>query len=98
MISQEDYEDYMERSGDEQFFMDNLVENEHGFCSYKIAHGNLICFSAYGDGEHWDNFLMSKAKESGCKKYMITTRRNPKVFERKYGFKIAGYILEKEVD
>lgn len=97
-IPREQYDDYMKRSGDDQFFADNLTVNDHGFCSYKVSNGILVGFTGYGDGEYWDKFLQEKAKENDCNKYMITTRRNPKVFERKYGFKIAGYILEKEVN
>ena len=90
-------ERYFEKSGDEQIYTDNLIENAHGFASYRFHEGKLIILNVYGDGEYWDNFFTNMAREEGLKALVFGTRRSYKPFERKFGYKLTGYILEKEV-
>ena len=98
MISQEDIEKYLKKSGDSFIYEDNIIVNEHGFLSWIIdTDGAFVALNVYGDGDYWDSFIMQLAEKLGCTKARFATRRNPKVWERKYGYKIAGYIMEKEV-
>jgi len=89
---------YLEKSGDSYIHEDNLIENEHGFMSWKIHENDLVLLNVYGDGEYWDVFSNQLAKEFKKKKIIIATRRNPKAFEKKFNYKLTGYILEKEVE
>jgi len=41
--------------------------------------------------------LDNLAKELGYEKIMMATKRNYKGFERKFGFKLTGYVLERRV-
>jgi outer membrane protein assembly factor BamB len=98
MVSKEDIEKYLRKSGDQFIYEDNIVVNDHGFMSWMIdTDGSFVALNVYGDGEYWDSFIMQLAEKLGCTKARFATRRNPKAFERKFGYKIAGYIMEKEV-
>lgn len=97
MISQADIEDYLNKSGDEYLSGDHVIENEHGFLTYSVTPDCLFIINCYGDGEYWDKVANDLAKEAGKDVVRFGTRRNPKTFERKYGYKTVGYILEKEV-
>ena len=97
MISQEDIEKYLEKSGDQFIYEDNLIENDHGFMSWKIAEDKLVLLNVYGNGKYWDEFSIALAKQLGLKGILTATRRSPKAFTRKFGYKITGHILEKEV-
>ena len=76
----------------------NLIENEHGFMSWKIDGDKFVCINVYGDGEYWDKYMNELAKQLGCKTILGgTTRKSYKAFVKKYNFKLVGYIFEKEV-
>ena len=76
----------------------NLIENEHGFMSWKIDGDKFVCITVYGDGQYWDKYMNELAKQLGCKTILGgTTRKSYKAYVRKYNFKLVGYILEKEV-
>lgn len=89
--------EYCRHSGDKTVPEGNLVENEHGFCVWDIRQGAFIIVAIYGDGDFWDKWIDEKAKSVGMKQIIFATRRNPNSFIRKYGFKITGYILAREV-
>jgi len=46
--------------------------------------------------EHWDN-IKEIAKSCGCEKIQFTTKRNPKVFERRFGCKTIQHKLEYQL-
>ena len=96
-MNQDDLNRYLEKSGDDKIIPTNLVENEHGFASFWINNNELNIINVYGDGKYWDAFFTQIAEETGCNKMRMATRRNPKAFERKFGFKQVGVIMEKEV-
>ena len=96
-MTPEQVQDYLKRSGDKQIYNINLIENEHGFLTWTVFEDMVYCLQAYGDGRHWDNVLINLAKELGLPKVAFSTKRKPKSYERKYGYKVTGYILEKEV-
>jgi len=97
LMKQEDLQDYLKRSGDTKITERNLIENEHGFMTWAADEDTLIPINVYGDGKYWDNFLVILAKELGLKKIQFGTERNYKAYERRFGYKLKGYILEKEV-
>lgn len=97
MISETDINKYLEKSGDDSVDTENLIENEKGFMSWGVNLDSLILSSVYGDGKYWDKFSIELAKQLGLKKIVIATRRSPKAYQRKYGYKLTGYLLEKEV-
>ncbi len=96
-MKQEDIDRYLLKSGDDRICTTNLIENEHGFCSYRIYGDILYLENAFGDGKYWYDKMISKAKESGCTKVRFQTKRNPKAWHRKYGCRLVRYVMELEV-
>ena len=92
-------ERFLEKSGSRKVLTDNLIENEHGFMSWVLDDDAFVCLNVYGDGDYWDKYMNELAKQFGCKTILGGTTRKAgmKAFERKYGFKLRGYIFEKEV-
>lgn len=96
-MEQNKLQDYLNRSGDNEIINQNLIENEHGFMTWTADKESVIALNVYGDGKYWDNVLVNLAKELGLNKIIFGTQRNFKAYERKFGYKLKGYILEKEV-
>lgn len=96
-MTEEDIKRYLEKSKDDYVATDNLVENEHGFMSWTTWDDYLVAIQVYGDGNYWNKYLDVLAKELGYKKIMMATKRNYKGFEKKFGFKLTGYVLERRV-
>ena len=88
---------YLEKSGDDYIDKTNLIENEHGFMSWKVDGDKLVQMCVYGDGPYWTDFANELGKQFNCKTIITSTSRNYKAYEKKYNFKLVGYILEKEV-
>ena len=90
--------DYYNRSGDTQLGVGWMEEDpENGFCVWRVQDEKLILVNVYGNGTHWDTWATEKAKELELDTVLFATSRSPKAFVRKYGYKITGYILEREV-
>lgn len=72
---------------------------ENGILTYLIdeSEKQLILFQVCGNAEYWDIITQKIAKMNGCNKITFATKRNPKGFIRKYRYKVAGYVLEKDV-
>ena len=96
-MTEEDIERYLKKSKDTFIAIDNLIENEHGFMSWTTWEDYLVVIQVYGDGNYWNTVLDNLAKELGYKKIMMATKRNYKGFEKKFGFKLTGYVLERRV-
>jgi len=97
-MDSKDLQRYLEKSGDTELSEGtNLIENDKGFMTWRIHKDSFVGVNIYGDGHYWDAFANELAKHLGLKKLMFATKRSPKVFEKNYGYKITGYILEKEV-
>jgi|TARA_R110000803_G_scaffold139163_2_gene205841 hypothetical protein len=96
-MTPEDIERY-EKKSNSKFDDTNLIDNEHGFMSWKLDGESFVCLSAYGDGVYWDKYMNELAKQLGCTKILTSTeRKSYKAYVRKYNFKLVGYILEKGV-
>lgn len=87
--------DYLNRSGDEALGLGWMEENEHGFCVWRVKDGTLILVNVYGDGRYWDQWADEKCAEQKLTKIQFGTRRNPATFERKYGYKVTAYLMER---
>jgi hypothetical protein len=93
-----DIEQYLKKSGDTAISTDNLIKNAKGFMSWRVTKPEtLVLINVYGDGKYWDSVAVELAKQLNLSKIVFGTKRNPKAFERKYGYSHVGYILEKEV-
>jgi hypothetical protein len=72
-----------------------------GFFSYQIIEteeGNILMVpDAFGNGIELYKEAELLARENKCIKLLGGTTRAPKLYTEKYGFKIVGYILEKEL-
>lgn len=96
-MNKEDLEKYLSKSGDDYVYPDNLIENKNGFMSWTVKNGKLILLNVYGNGKYWDEFSKELAKGLGLTSILIATRRSPKAYQKKYGYKLTGYLMEKEV-
>ena len=96
-MTEKDIERYLQKSKDTFIATDNLIENKHGFMSWTTWEDYLVAIQVYGDGNYWNKYLDCLAKELGYKKIMMATKRNYKSFEKKFGFKLTGYVLERRV-
>lgn len=88
---------FFEKSRDDKLIIKNLMVTDKGFCSFDVHNDILVVFQLYGDGNYWKKILIDFAKKIGCKKIKFGTQRNYKGFERKFGCKLVGYIMELEV-
>jgi hypothetical protein len=96
-VTEQDIKRYLEKSKDKHIEAENLIENEHGFMSWTTWEDYLVAIQVYGDGDYWNQELNNLAKKLGYEKIMMATKRNYKGFERKFGFKLTGYVLERRV-
>jgi len=65
--------------------------------SYAVDGNRLVIIQCYGDGKYWDNMATELAIKNKVDKIMFITKRNPQAFERKYGYKVIGYAMERGV-
>lgn len=97
-MTEQEIQRFLKKSKSEYLDTTNLIENEHGFMSWKIDGDKFVCINVYGNGEYWDKYINELAKQLGCKKILGgTSRKSYKAFIKKYNFKLVGYIFEKEV-
>jgi len=92
--------DYLRRTGDEEIITENYTDDpQKGFVTYQIKPEALVIGNLYGDGSYWLRLLAAIARANGKEKMMGVTRRlsRAKAFERRHGFKIVGYVLERGV-
>jgi len=93
---------YCKKSGDtkEEFLEPNYKTfvNEHeGFwCEYSIEGDIFWIWTSYSEKDtikRWAE-IIQLAKDYGCKKIQFTTKRDPKLWERRFGFKPVAYKME----
>ena len=97
MIPQNWLKDYYERADEENHSTENLTVNEYGFCSWIIQEDAVLIIDCYGDGKYWQSKMEEIARENGLTKTRAATKRNPMPYERKYGYKVIGFLMEKEL-
>ena len=74
---------------------------EYGFIAYEIDKDRetLVNICTCGDGKYWARVYKDIMKLYGLKKLELYTEyKNPKVWERRFGFRIKGYLMEVGVD
>lgn len=96
--------DYLKRSGADFILLENLICCEHGFASYLVLEHEIRIVDCYGDGRFWDQFFVELACRLGKSRITFWTKRNPRAFERKFGYKLVkqsasgASLMLKEVD
>ena len=72
---------------------------EKGFMTYGLSkyEDALAIGKMCGDGKFWEAIANEMCKQLGFKKAIYFTKRNPHAFIRRYGGKIYGFYLEREV-
>jgi hypothetical protein len=93
---------YCARTGDKGICAGSSLADERGFMVYTIEplNGWLVIRHIYGDAKHWLTEANRIARESNCMMIMgaVKDMARRRLFERKYGFTLKGYILGREVE
>ena len=96
MIPQEWVAKYFEKSGDTKLAPTEYGHTcEQGFANWEINAEAIIIVQCFGDGKFWAEFFKDIGKQIGLPVRFLT-RRNPKAWARKHGFKLVGYVMELE--
>lgn len=66
---------------------------EQGFANWNITPTAIVVVQCFGDGAFWLDFFKKMTSKTDHK-IQFATRRNPKAWARKYGYKVVGYIME----
>lgn len=74
-----------------------IYEPDKGFVTYLHQGTKLLVPDVYGDGLYWLAKMETLAKSLHCTKLVGGTTRNVKAYNKMFGTKIVGYILEKEI-
>ena len=74
-----------------------IYEPDKGFVTYLHQGTRLLVPDVYGDGLYWLAKMETLAKSLHCTKLVGGTTRNVKAYNKMFGTKIVGYILEKEI-
>ena len=85
--------DYLQRSNADYVCIENLTVNQYGFASYLVFDEEIRIIDCYGIGSYWESFFISLAKSLRKKRITFYTKRNPKVFCRRFGCK---HLLTKD--
>lgn len=92
---------YEERTGTRARFHPTeriVFDPERGFVSWWFSAEDtaLHLGKMAGDGRFWERVVLEEARRAGCTRVQSFTRR-PKLWMRRYGAKIKGYVMEREV-
>lgn len=74
-----------------------LYEADKGFMTFIHKEDAFIVPDVYGNGIYWLKKAEKMARNLGCNRLVGGTTRNVKAYNRMFGTKIVGYILEKEL-
>jgi len=74
-----------------------LYEEDKGFVTYIHTGDTLMVPDVYGNGLYWLVKMEELAKSLHCTRLLGGTTRNVKAYNKMFGTKIIGYILEKEI-
>lgn len=97
MIPSEMVEQYFRKSGDSKLLPGMVLTDDHGFLVYTLCDDFLLILHMFGDGKYWIARAEEIARQHGKKELRGGTVRNPFAMARATGFKLAGFILSKEV-
>jgi hypothetical protein len=90
-------EDYFKSTGKVALDGQVIYDKEKGFATYIHQGDRLLVPDVYGSGLYWLAQMESLAKSLHCTKLIGGTTRNVKAYNKLFGTKIIGYILEKEI-
>ncbi len=99
-INHEYIKKYIEKTGDKYIVVGDCYEQfDNGFVTYAVHPEYIFVYNVYGIGqaEEIERHLRDVAKKHGVGKVRFATKRNPTAFQRKFGAKVIGYILEVDV-
>jgi hypothetical protein len=75
-----------------------LADLEKGFLSFEVDGEVLYVGVVSGDGRYWNEIIDQLAHKYHCKEIRFgTLRKSPAAFTRKYGYKVVGFLLGKQV-
>lgn len=75
----------------------DVIQNEHGFAVVQLTEDALLIHACCGDGKYWQEQFEMLAEKGGVKKLAMITRRNPEAWERRFGYKVKKFYMEKEL-
>ena len=90
-------EDYFNKTGKVELSGIIVYEPDNGFVTYEQQGTRLLVPDVYGDGLYWLAKMEELAKSLHCTKLIGGTTRNVKAYNKMFGTKVIGYILEKEL-
>ena len=89
--------DYFAKTGKVELNGIVIYEPAKGFVTYEQQGTRLLVPDVYGDGLYWLAKMEELARSLHCTKLIGGTTRNVKAYNKMFGTKIIGYILEKEL-
>ena len=89
--------DYFAKTGKVELNGSVIYELNNGFVTYIHQGDRLLVPDVYGNGLYWLAKMEELAKSLHCTKLVGGTTRNVKAYNKMFGTKIIGYILEKEI-
>lgn len=89
--------DYFAKTGKVELSGTVIYEPENGFVTYQHQGTRLLVPDVYGDGLYWLAKMENLAKSLHCTKLIGGTTRNVKAYNKMFGTRVIGYILEKEL-
>jgi len=93
-------ESFLKKSGDDEIInLDKVVLLDEGFMSFEKLGDIFFLHQLFwkGTGKELEDLVNKFAKASQCKCIAFITKRNYRVFERKYKYKFKGHLMYKEV-
>lgn len=90
-------EDYFRLTGKVKLDGFIMYEKGKGFATHLQQGTRLLVPDVYGNGLYWLAKMEELAKSLHCTKLVGGTTRNVKAYNKLFGTKIVGYILEKEL-
>ena len=89
--------DYFAKTGKVELSGIIIYKPDKGFVTYQQQGTRLLVPDVYGDGLYWLAKMEELARSLHCTKLIGGTTRNVKAYNKMFGTKIIGYILEKEL-
>lgn len=74
-----------------------VYEFNKGFATFQKQGTRLLVPDVYGNGLYWLEKMEQLARSLGCTTLVGGTTRNVKAYNKMFGTKVIGYILEKEL-